>query len=282
MTLSHKEVTCQVCGHPYTFDIGTYGFKRMTCENCASRIYVRTGKKVKNIAIFHTETPIKEHIQDWTFEDFGKTFLTKNNIKTKELTTFFTKLLSIPEWNDIATLCHISAESVTAIINAPNPIGQYHLDPFYGIIKREIHRADNWGCEHWESYVQQRTGTYKVLCKRSKKSNHLPAYTGKLDEQGHAMGDKCDVEVEGFNFIITGKAHQTLSQTAVEELIIQAGGYISKTVREADYLVVGFNNQFKVTSKTREAEKWGVQKITPDSLFAALNSQESYGANVIS
>ena len=59
---------------------------------------------------------------------------------------------------------------------------------------------------------------------------------------------------------------------SVEELIVQAGGNISKTVREADYLIVGFNNQFKVTTKTREAERWGVQKITPDSLFAALES----------
>lgn len=267
-----QKAICQVCGHAYTFDSEISGFKRMTCEGCAARIYVRTGRKVKNIAIFHTDTPVKAHIEDWTFEDFGKTFLAKNTLSKKELNPFFVKLLSIPEWNDIAMLCHISAESITNIINDSNPISQYHLDPFYGIIKREIHRADNWGCEHWESYVQQRTGTYKSPHKHCRENAHLPAYTGKLDDQGHAIGDKCEVEVEGFTFIITGKVHQTLSQAVVEELIVQAGGNISKTVRDADYLVVGFNNQFKVTSKTREAERWGVQKITPDSLFTALES----------
>lgn len=272
MPMLFQKAICQVCGHAYTFDSEISGFKRMACENCTARIYVRTGRKVKNIAIFHTDTPVKSHIEDWTFEDFGKTFLSKNTLSKKELNPFFVKLLSIPEWNDIAKLCHVSAESITNIINDHTPIGQYHLDPFYGIIKREIHRADNWGCEHWESYVQQRTGTYKAHHKRSPKNVNLPAYTGKLDDQGHAIGDMCDVEVEGFNFIITGKVHQTLSQASVEELIVQAGGNISKTVREADYLIVGFNNQFKVTTKTREAERWGVQKITPDSLFAALES----------
>ena len=282
MTDSHKEATCQVCGHPYTFDTDTFGFKRMTCESCSCRIYVRTGRKVKNIAIFHTDTPVKSHIEDWTFEDFGKTFLAKNTLSKKELNPFFVKLLSIPEWNDIAKLCHVSAESITNIINDHNPIGQYHLDPFYGIIKREIHRADNWGCEHWESYVQQRTRTYDSVHKRYSSTDKLSVYTGKLNDLGHAIGEDCDVEVDGFSFIITGKVHQSLSQAEVEGLIIQAGGYISKTVRDADFLVVGFNNQFKVTSKTRDAERWGVQKITPDSLFTALNAQKNDRQNDIS
>lgn len=270
---------CQACGHPYTYDSDAHNFSRKTCENCTTKIYVRTGKPVKHIEIFHTATPIKKEIRDWELEDFGKFLLGRNNLPTNKIIPFFETLLLLPEWQDIAKLCRIEKEEIYQRLHSENPLSLFELEPYFGRIKREFHRADNWGCSHWHSYINQR---YATPTEKRRPQKTVPAnesYKGVLNDEGYAVGEDCDISMVGFNFIITGKVHDKLSQTEVEELIILSGGGISKTVRDADFLVVGFNNQFKVTSKTKEADKWGVKKITPESLFNAINQSTATSQN---
>ena len=269
--------SCQHCGYEYSFPADTFVFQRMTCPDCNSRLYVRTGNVVKRIQEFHTERSESDKPADWKLGDFAEVILSSGRARPIDIIPFMRALTQLPEWPDIDFMDSRRRKgtdlSIPACLETVKPIEQpFQLAKIFNRLVGVFKRADYFGCSQLSSYITYlKEGHIPKGDKKNrtkKVSNEDFVYEGMVNENGEAVGMDIPVHIPGKHFIITGKLDKKRSE--YESDILAAGGFISATVSNADYLVIGENHREKISRKAKEAQRYEVPAVTLNALKKAL------------
>lgn len=271
---------CKNCGFEYEVDIHTFGLARMTCPECKSRIYARTGTVVKHIEEFHAPFSESTNLQDWKFGDFAQVLMASGRGYQFDLIEFMTALTKLPEWVDLEYAAnqypHKYVYSVKECLDKDSKIELiYHLGVIFNHLSGTLKRIDHLGFGHWQSYVNKLRGIKKESTskRRSVISDDEFVYEGMLNENGEAVGMDIPISIPNKKIIITGKLDQKRSY--YEKRINEAGGSYVSTVAQADYLVIGENHKQKISNKAKDAQRYGVPVVTLNALLRALAEAES-------
>jgi len=249
----------------------------MTCPECKSRIYARTGTVVKNIAEFHAPFSTSESPKDWQLGDFAQVLLAAGRGYTFDLEEFMDALTHLPEWPDIvyadSKQPRKNAEPIESYLNPEDKANRvYMLGRLFNRLTGTFKRIDNFGAGHWQTYVDiihGRKPQNKETAKKKPRINDEDfVYEGMLNENGEAVGLDIPMSIRGKRIIITGKLDKKRSD--YEKEIIAAGGTYASTVSKADYLVIGENHKEKISRKAKEAQRYDVPAVTLQSLKKAL------------
>lgn len=268
---------CKNCGFSYEIDRNTFGLARMTCPECKSRIYARTGTVVKNIAEFHAPFSASESPKDWQLGDFAQVLLAAGRGYTFDLEEFMDALTHLPEWPDIvyadSKQPRKNAEPIESYLNPEDKANRvYMLGRLFNRLTGTFKRIDNFGAGHWQTYVDIIHGRKQQNKETAKKKPRINdedfVYEGMLNENGEAVGLDIPMSIRGKRIIITGKLDKKRSD--YEKEIIAAGGTYASTVSKADYLVIGENHKEKISRKAKEAQRYDVPAVTLQSLKKAL------------
>ncbi len=276
---------CKNCGFAYEIPRDTYGLARMTCPNCSSRIYARTGTVVKHIAEFHAPFSTSKSPKDWQLGDFAQVLLASGRGYTFDLEEFMDALTQLPEWPDVVFADNKhprkNAEPIESYLNPENKANRiYMLGRLFNRLTGTFKRIDNFGAGHWQTYIDIISGRKKekqesaadpnkkrVSKKKSTDDDNF-VYEGMLNENGEAVGLDIPMSIRGKRIIITGKLDKKRSD--YEEQIISAGGINVTTVSQADYLVIGVNHKQKISRKAKDAQLYDVPAVTLEALKKAL------------
>ena len=270
---------CKNCGYKYGVPSDTFGLARMTCPNCRSRIYARTGTVVKHIAEFHEEFSSSNDPKDWRFGDFAQVLMAAGRGYLFDLVDFMTALTKLPEWEDLefASLQYPRKYdySISECLQNDSKLELvYHLGVIFNNLSGVLKRIDNLGFGHWQTYVNKIRGVKPEPSTKRKPSikDEDFIYEGMLNENGEAVGMDIPMSIRGKRIIITGKLDQPRSfySKRIEEL----GGIFASTVSQSDYLVIGENHVQKISKKAKEAQRYGVPVVTLNSLKRALEEAE--------
>lgn len=271
---------CKNCGFEYEVDIHTFGLARMTCPECKSRIYARTGTVVKHIEEFHAPFSESTNLQDWKFGDFAQVLMASGRGYQFDLIEFMTELTKLPEWIDLEYAAnqypHKYVYSVKECLDKDSKIELiYHLGVIFNHLSGTLKRIDHLGFGHWQSYVNKLRGIKKESTSKRRPviSDDEFVYEGMLNENGEAVGMDIPISIPNKKIIITGKLDQKRSY--YEKRINDAGGSYVSTVAQADYLVIGENHKQKISNKAKDAQRYGVPVVTLNALLRALAEAES-------
>ena len=269
--------SCQHCGFEYNFPADTFVFQRMTCPGCSSRLYVRTGNVVKRIQEFHTERTQSEDPADWKLGDFAEVILSSGRARAIDIIPFMRALTRLPEWPDIDFMDGKRRKetdlSVSSCLETVTPVEQpYQLAKIFNRLVGVFKRADYFGCSQLSSYItylkEGRVPKGDKKPRPKKISDEDFVYEGMVNENGEAIGMDIPLFIPGKRFIITGKLDKKRAE--YESDIMSAGGLISSTVSNADYLVIGENHREKISRKAKDAQRYGVLAVSLNSLKKAL------------
>lgn len=271
---------CKNCGFEYEVDIHTFGLARMTCPECKSRIYARTGTVVKHIEEFHAPFSESTNLQDWKFGDFAQVLMASGRGYQFDLIEFMTALTKLPEWVDLEYAAnqypHKYGYSVKECLDKDSKTELiYHLGVIFNHLSGTLKRIDHLGFGHWQSYVNKLRGIKKESTSKRRPviSDDEFVYEGMLNENGEAVGMDIPISIPNKKIIITGKLDQKRSY--YEKRINDAGGSYVSTVAQADYLVIGENHKQKISNKAKDAQRYGVPVVTLNALLRALAEAES-------
>lgn len=270
---------CKNCGYQYGVPSDTFGLARMTCPNCRSRIYARTGTVVKHIAEFHEEFSSSNDPKDWRLGDFAQVLMAAGRGYLFDLVDFMTALTKLPEWDDLefASLQYprkFDYSISECFQNDSKSDLIYHLGVIFNHLSGVLKRVDHLGFGHWQSYINRIRGIKSEPSTKRKPSikDEDFVYEGMLNENGEAVGMDIPMSIRGKRIIITGKLDQPRNyySNKIEEL----GGIFASTVSQSDYLVIGENHVQKISKKAKEAQRYGVPVVTLNSLKRALEEAE--------
>ncbi|MBQ4636940.1 MAG: NAD-dependent DNA ligase LigA [Akkermansia sp.] len=271
---------CKNCGYEYEVDVQTFGLSRMTCPECKSRIYARTGTVVKHIEEFHAPFSARPSLEDWKFGDFAQVLMASGRGYQFDLIEFMTALTKLPEWVDLEYAAnqypHKYVYSINECLDNDSKTELiYHLGVIFNHLSGTLKRIDHLGFGHWQTYVNKLRGikTESSTKRRPVISDDEFIYEGMLNEDGEAVGMDIPISIPNKKIIITGKLDQ--KRSLYEKRINEAGGSYVSTVSQADYLVIGENHKQKISNKAKEAQRYGVPVVTLASLQRALAEVES-------
>lgn len=232
---------------------------------------------MKRIQGFHTPRTESEHPENWILGDFAEIILSSGRARSFDLIPFMTALQQLPEWSDIDFLdsrfrkpTDISLQACFDTIPARELT--FQLAKVFNRLVGVFKRADNFGVTELSSFVAYiRDG---VVPRKNKKSQPRKTtdedfvYEGMVNENGEAVGMDISISIPGMRFIITGKLDK--KRSLYEDDIRAAGGLISTTVSQADYLVIGENHKEKISRKAKDAQRYDIPAVTLNSLKTAL------------
>jgi DNA-directed RNA polymerase subunit RPC12/RpoP len=279
-SISNKQLPgcCKHCGYEYTFPADTFNFKRMTCPECGSRLMIRTGNVVKAIQEFHTARTNSENPADWQLGDFAEVILSSGRARAFDIIPFMQALIQLPEWQDIDFMDSKRRKeadlSVPSCLNTITPAElPYQLSVIFNRLVGVFRIADQYGFCHLSSYI---THLKEGSSPKNKRSSHPGkvndedfVYEGMVNDEGKAVGLDVPLTIRGKRFILTGSFDK--KRAYYEKDIIAAGGFISTTVSNSDYLIIGMPGREKISRKAKEAQRYGILAVSLNSLKKALS-----------